>query len=216
MNVTNIKKISLTAIFIAVSSFASAGVTQGTYVGLSVGGANQFMNFNQGSFNQNTSGNDVIGQQWSGVGRVFSGYNFGRYAALEGGFAYTTSADFNYPNGLGDFNMNASTLDVSFLPMLPVSNSPITVFGRLGVTYNWLTTNSDNCNCDGKSLSAPYSANFADELGAGVRYKINANFSTRLEWLANGLIFPVGLNSGNTQVGKWSEQTFQIGGAYHF
>lgn len=186
-----------------------ANANSGAYLGLEVGAANQSINFNQSAFNLNTSNSSVLNSQWNGIGRIYSGYNFNRYTGLEAGVSYTMPTGYSYPDNNGSFFSPATVVDVSYVPMLPIAYSNWSVFGRIGVGYAWLPDGSSSqYNSSGSNLT--------DVLGAGLRYKFSNHWTYKIEWVADGLLFPVGINSGSTNIGAWSQQTFQTGVSFHF
>lgn len=213
------KKLSLLLISLS-PAFVFAGSVNngGWYVGLNAGGANQIVSYNPSAFNLNTNGSELYNPSWGFVGRVDGGYNFNKWSGLELGAAYYSGSGSSYPTGSGTFNPSTSSLDFSYIAYLPISQTDFSVFGRIGIAYDWINNDgtSSGCNCSGVAALDPSGSNFADVLGAGIRYKMSMHSSLKLEWLANGLIFPVGINSGSTSVANWSAQTFQIGAAYHF
>lgn len=158
------------AICTANSCFATAN--SGSYIGLELGAANQSLDFQQSAFNLNSNGSNLINNQWSGIGRIFGGYNFNKYNGVEAGFSYGTGSTYNYPDGTGSMTSNTSIIDIAYIPMLPISNSNWSVFGRLGVEYAWINSSGgEGCNCSGIiNPINPSGSNFADEIGAGMRY----------------------------------------------
>ena len=192
---------------VATSVFANAN--SGAYLGLELGAANQSVNFNQSAFNLNTSNSSVINSQWNGIGRFYGGYNFNRYTGLEAGVSYTLPTGYNYPDNNGSLFSSSTVVDISYIPMLPIAYSNWSIFGRIGVGYAWLPGgNSAQYNSSGSNLT--------DVLGAGLRYKFSNHWTYKIEWMADGLLFPIGINSGSTSIGSWSQQTFQTGVSFHF
>lgn len=205
----------LTGLLACYAGIAAAGVTSGSYLGLEVGGANQNIDYNPSSYKVDTSGTTLFDSSWTGIGRIFGGYNFSRYNAVEAGLSQTLSNTFQTPSD-NTFSSTATVLDISYLPMLPIANSNFNVFARIGVGYSWLPGGSVGCNCDGGTQFNASGANFMDVLGAGVRYKFANNWTVKVEWIADGLLFPVAINGDNEKLGSWDQQTFQTGVAFHF
>ena len=143
------------------------------------------------------------------MGRFNLGYNADKYNGFELGFNYNALPGYAYPNNAGSLTGSVSTLDASYILYLPTIVQKLSVFGRVGVGYDWINGNSSN------GLS-PSGANFADVLGAGIKYNISRKMSFRLEWMGNGLLIPVSVNSGSTNVANFSEQVFMLGLNYHF
>lgn len=208
-----LKKILIASLgLISINAYATAN--DGAYVGLSAGASNQNINFAGAAFNSNVNGSNIDNNQWGALLRLYGGYNFDRYTGVEMGVSTNTATTFTYPNNSGTMNMNTTTLDISYIPMLPIKDSNFSVFGRVGASYDWIS-NSGYSGGTGSGLN-PSGSNLTDMLGAGVRYKFFNNFTMKVEWIAEGLLFPIAINSGGTNVGSWSEQTFQTGVTYHF
>lgn len=199
-----------------VIQFANASVSDGPYIGIEGGIANQEVNFSNGSFNLNSNGLNLATAATAFLLRGNLGYSFNKYSALEVGSTYTFNSSIVNPAG-GNFNINATTIDLSYLLSLPTSVDRLSVFGRIGFSYNWINSASEgNCTCNPNSSTTGINgSNFADVLGAGIKYRLSPSLSWRIEWIANGLLFPVGL-TGNGVNASWVNQTFQTGINYSF
>ncbi len=204
-----LNKIYLTIATLLIMSNSIATVSNGPYVGVNIGAANQAINYQASAFNLNTNGSQLYNPEWSFMSRLNLGYNSSKNNGFELGTSYFFSSDSNYPDGSGTMSTNTTSADISYLGYLPISQTKLSVFGRIGVAYDWVSTSSTS------SLS-PSGENFADILGAGLKYNINGKTTFRIEWLENGLFFPVGINSGSLNVASWSAQTFETGINYHF
>ncbi len=189
---------------------AYASVSNGPYTGIEVGLSDQKMNFNSGTFNStNTMNTTLDSTNWTFIGRLNLGYNVDKYTGFELGYSYNSLAGYAYPNNSGSLNGTVSTLDASYLLYLPTTIQKLSVFGRVGLAYDWINGNqADALN--------PSGSGFADLLGAGVKYNINPKTSFRFEWLENGVLNPIGVNGGSTPVANFSQQTFLLGLNYHF
>lgn len=207
-------KKQLLIILCGLTGLACATANSGAYLGLEVGAANQSLDFNQSAFNLNTGSSNVVNTQLNGIGRFYSGYNLDKYTGFEAGLSYSLPTGYSYPNSNGTFNSGATVFDISYIPMLPIADSKWSAFGRIGVNYTWLTGDSNDCGCS-NNISGSGSS-FADVLGAGMRYRFNNHWTYKIEWIADGLLFPIGINNGNTAIGLWSQQTFQTGVSFHF
>lgn len=190
-----------------------ASVSNGPYIGLEVGGANQLIKFVPSNFSINTNGSNLDNYALGFLMRLNLGYNIDKYNGFELGTTYDFTTGHSYPNGMGNLNTNAWTLDGSYILYLPTIVEKLSVFGRLGVAYDWINNNSD-CNCAGNPTVSGNGV--ADILGAGIKYNLSPQASFRVEWIANGLLFPVGIASTTTNVGSWTNQSFQLGINYHF
>jgi OOP family OmpA-OmpF porin len=121
--------------------------------------------------------------------KFFAGYTFNPYFSVEGGFAYLgdskVSMDFrNGLNSVGTFNlqykMNAIFIDA--VGSLPVGDN-WSFIGRIGVSYNTV-----DANFNGQPITYVASSNdttetkIREKFGAGIDYKLNPQFTARLEW----------------------------------
>ena len=117
------------------------------------------------------------------AGKIFGGYQFNRYVALEGGyfnlgkFGYTTSTS---PAGSlsGDIKLQGLNLDV--VGILPLTDK-FSAFGRVGVIH---AQARDNFSSTGLVNRPPSSARQNDtgyKFGAGVQYAFTDRLSVRGE-----------------------------------
>jgi len=190
-----------------------ASVSNGFYTGIEGGVANQLVNFTPSAFTLNTNGSNLDNYALGMLLRLNLGYNFDKYNGLELGTTYDFAVSHNYPNGMGSISPSATTLDASYLLYLPTVIEKLSVFGRVGVSYDWVSCQVE-CNCNNDLVVS--GSDFADVLGAGIKYNLSPQFSFRAEWIVNGLFFPIGLSSGSLTVGNWTNQSFQAGINYHF
>lgn len=204
----------LLLIFAPIYCFAT--VSNGPYVGLEAGVANQITVFNANT-PYNSSASNAYSPNLGFLGRLNLGYNLTKYSGFELGGTYNFGAGFNYPDGNGSMNINATTVDLSYLFYLPTSFEGVSVFARVGGAYDWInSTSSNGCNCGSDISGNSSGGGFADVLGAGVKYNITSKTSFRVEWLANGLFFPIGINNGSIPTANWTNQTFILGVNLHF
>ncbi len=211
-------KKSILILSLLISSQCYATVSDGPYLGINIGGANQNISFLPNSFNLNTNGSNLSNYSWSFLTRLNVGYNIDKWNGFELAPSYIFSSNYQYPNNNSSVSFSATTLDLSYIGYLPISDTKLSVFGRIGIAYDWVN-NGSNSGCSYSSTTQglnPAGSNFADILGAGIKYNLGPNSSFRIEWISNGLIFPVGINSGSTNVANWNVQTFQLGMNYHF
>lgn len=128
----------------------------------------------------------------SSEAKVFVGYTFNPYLAVEGGFASLGDSRVNMnflvgnpvSSSVGGFNLkySMSAAFVDAVGMFPVTDK-WTLIGRLGVSYNRVTT-----DFNGSPTTFIISSNDENEtkvnakFGAGVDYKVNHAFTARVEW----------------------------------
>jgi len=192
-----------------------ASVSEGPYIGLEAGLANQNTSFNQNILNLNLNGSTINNYSYGLLARLNLGYNGDKYNGFELGTNYYFSTSHSYPVGNSNLNTNALTLDASYILNLPTAIEKLSIFGRVGVAYDWINIGNQSCNCN-TSSNLQNGSGLADILGAGIKYNISPKTSFRLEWLSNGLIFPVAINNSFTNIANWNAQTFQLGINYHF
>ncbi len=202
--------ICIVIVFLFFIANVQASVSNGPYIGAEIGTTNQTMQFNSGTFNtSNTYNINLDNSNWALVGRLNLGYNIDKYNGFELGYNYNSLSSYTYPNNTGSLTGNVSILDASYLLYLPTTVQKLSVFGRIGVAYDWINGNSSNA-------ISPSGSNFADVLGAGIKYNISPKTSLRVEWFENGVLIPVSINSGAYNIANFSEQTFMLGLNYHF
>lgn len=190
--------------------------SSGFYAGLGVGGSNQIMNFQPSAYGQNTNGSSLTNSTWTFDGRIDGGYKIDNFNSFELGWMYTTQAAYSLPDGSNNMNVNASTVDLSYIFTAPTKIPGFSVFGRLGVGYDFINATGGGCNCGIANAMSPGGSNFADVLGAGVKWDVTKLITTKIEWISNGLLFPVGLSNNGNNVANWNSQTFNIGLDFNF
>ena len=121
--------------------------------------------------------------------KLLLGYDFNRYFAVEGGYAYLgrTSANMDFRAGLSsvgtfdlDYKMSAWFADA--VGMFPLGEK-WSLVGRLGVSYNRVSTTAN-----GNPITLLASNNdkvdnaVQPKFGAGLDYHFSPAFTGRLEW----------------------------------
>lgn len=203
-------------VMLGITTYSNATVSTGPYVGIELGAANQIINYQASAFNLSTNGAQLYNPEWTFLGRLNFGYNLNKYTGFELGTNYFFNSSSPYPNGNGSMSTNTTALDLSYIAYLPISQSKFSAFARVGVAYDWITNSSSaGCGCSQANFQ-PSGTNFADVLGAGLKYNLGAHTSFRIEWIANGLLFPVSINSGSQNIASWTGQIFEAGINYHF
>ena len=121
--------------------------------------------------------------------KLFLGYDFNRYFAAEGGYAYLgkTAANMDFRAGLNsvgkfDLNYKMSAWFVDAVGMFPLGEK-WSLVGRLGVSYNRTSVNADGnpitlLASNNDKVDSAVQAKF----GAGVDYHFSPAFTGRLEW----------------------------------
>jgi OmpA-OmpF porin, OOP family len=121
--------------------------------------------------------------------KLLLGYEFNRYYAVEGGYAYlgTTSANVDLRTGQKsvatfglDYKMSAWFVDA--VGMFPLGEK-WSLVGRVGVSYNRVSANGNGSQLTlGGSNNDKVDNAVQPKFGAGVDYHFSPAFSGRLEW----------------------------------
>ena len=207
-------------ILLVLPCLSHATVSDGSYIGIEAGLANQIVKFNASAFNVDANGATLYKSAYGITTRLNLGYNIDEYNGFELGINYNLTTNITAPTGDSAINAAVWSFDGSYILSLPTAIRKLSAFGRVGVAYNWMptTNNSSGCNCS--TVVTPSTdisgSSISDVLGAGIKYNINRNTSFRIEWLANGIFLPMPIKVGNQEVAMWTNQTFQIGINYHF
>lgn len=213
------KKIYLLVLFIS-SAKSFASVTEGIYLGINGGLTNNIVTYNTSTYTEQATGSQLYNANVGYNLGVDIGYNFNKYNGLEFGGNYLSQTTSELPGNTGNLSTAATAISISYILNLPTLIKDLAVFGRLGIAYDSVNqgiTSQSNCNCSNNSIgSSAQGANFADILGAGLRYKLSGHSTVKIEWVANGLLFPIGINQGNSNVANWYSQNFNVGYNYHF
>lgn len=212
------KKLSLTATTLFTSLVLASNAS--AYVnGAYLGGALGWGNIHQAGFTDfpNNSSND------SGLaGRVFAGYKFNDYVALESGF--TKFSNMN-ANGSGNYVYNNTNIFVSangtiktfavdlvVKGILPLQHG-ISLFGTLGGAY---VDQYVNVSLTGQTVVGGFYGNtdgtedtFAPTFGLGASYDITQNLVADLSWSHIQQVDSSNSNVGNTDF-------LGLGLSYHF
>ena len=198
-----------------------ASVNDGIYIGINGGATNNIVTLNASTYSAVQTGVSQLYNASVGYNiGLDAGYNFDANNGLELGYNYFSPTSVSIPSSTTNLTTSATALSLSYKLYLPTFVDSWSVFGRLGVAYDSVSQGAFNsscsCNCTNNLQQNAQGASFADILGAGLKYKMSTNASLELEWVANGLIFPVGLNQGTSNIASWYSQNFNIGFNYHF
>lgn len=133
---------------------------------------------------QNGFSNTLVKDDSNDTGyKLFGGYQFNRYLALEGG--YFNLGEFNFtsttqPAGTFNGSLEAHGFNMDVVGTLPITEK-FSVFGRAGVTY---AETKDAFNGTGAVHVFNPTAKERDnnfKVGAGLQYAFNDNWAMRLE-----------------------------------
>lgn len=117
--------------------------------------------------------------------KVFAGWRFNQYLAIEGGYVDLGRANLQYtsPALAGDINVKATDTawTLAAVGTFPVGHN-FSLLGKLGVAFHYTKT-SATVNVPGASAGETESDHRAGFLwGLGAAYDFNPNFGVRLEY----------------------------------
>ena len=198
-------KLKLVIGLTSVVPLAMAGVG---YVGLELGVDNQTLSGSNSTYIP--SAGNFTTNNVSFIGRVQGGYIFDKYNSIEVGYNYLSGLNYQLPN---DSSITGSTnvVDLSYILSIPTMIDNFAVYARVGAAYDWISASTND-----NLLGTPSGSGVVDVLGAGIKYKIAENWAWRLEWIGNGILFPMSVTQGNNTVGTQSTQLFLTGINYLF
>lgn len=140
----------------------------GWFIGLQSGlGLTNWKNA-ENSYVGGSDHNDDVHADNAFVGRIFTGYDFNKYFALEGGYSYFFNEAKFTPHGL--YNIKTTAFDIYGKGTLPLVDK-FDLYAKLGLDL--LMTNINN---------APNRQNVGIAFGAGVDYHFTPNVITNAEW----------------------------------
>lgn len=175
----------IAAIVLTLSPIASA-IESGWYAGANIGQSSADIDDQRitrsllGSGFATTSMNE---DERSAAGKIFGGYQFNPYVALEGGyfnlgkFGYTASTS---PAGSlsGDIRLQGLNLDV--VGILPLTEK-FSAFGRVGVIHAQARDNFSSTGLVNRPASSPRQNDTGYKFGAGVQYAFTDRLAVRGE-----------------------------------
>jgi len=110
--------------------------------------------------------------------KIFAGYQFGRYVALEGSYVSLGKTQAELPADTR-FSAEVQGVTIGLVPRIPVGER-IDLFGKVGVMAWHVDLKAES---PALGLSAQGDGAGADPVfGAGVAYRFHQNASLRLEW----------------------------------
>lgn len=206
------KKVVLALSLIAAGATALAQGT-GFYVGGSIGQSNT--RFKSDDFSANSPSVSESKDRHDTAWKLFAGYNFNQYLAVEAGYTDFGKAKYEYQgNGaLAGFQGETKAEQDAWFAVakgtFPI-DAQFNVFGKLGVTRNHLKV-SGSTNIPGFTDLGSESENRSDALiGVGAEFLPAKNFGIRVEYENYGR-FGDQDNTGRTRVDLWS-----VGAVFNF
>lgn len=169
--------LSLSLLTLAVSEGAYA-TGPGLYLGLMMGPARNNALVRQAQLEGVPATVPVYPKNSQFGARLLMGYQFGRYAAVEGGFNYLSNLRYDTKGFVtcSDPSIRLRSFDLSGKGIFPIGES-FNVFGRLGVGMTYLsTTGSLNPNLAGTCGASTRDRAFKPIFGVGAGYDITSNW----------------------------------------
>ncbi|NOZ11600.1 MAG: porin family protein [Gammaproteobacteria bacterium] len=110
--------------------------------------------------------------------KVFAGYEFGDYIAIEGSYANLGTTRAELPATITT-TAEVRTLNLGVVPRLPIGDRA-TIFAKAGISawYADLTAESESLGLSESGDGAGTNTTF----GVGASYRLNNNVSLRLDW----------------------------------
>ena len=196
------------ALAVLVPAHAQEG-KKGFYVGGSFG-ALEARDLDSGAINQALAGQGLAVRttsvDTSDVGwKLFAGYRFNSYLAVEGGYTYLGEYAFAgqviADPGTVSANLQANDWNAFAVGILPLGER-FDVFAKLGIGY-WTADLATSGTFAGRSAQSADSSGTDPIVGLGARFNITARWGIRAEWER---FFNVGsaTTSGETDIDFWS------------
>jgi len=188
-------KVKLFSVAILSCSLASPvyAISNGPYFGFQAGSTNTHYTASQTT---------TASPSNTGIGaRLFLGYNFNPYAAIEGGFTHYAASTFNnVSNTANKPTIRENAFDFVGKGIYPISTSGFAVFAKAGLSVMRVSyAGSLNTSGNGSTTT-----NARPIIGVGASYDINQHLVTDLSWTRV-------LSGGSVQ----SADFMSLGIAYH-
>jgi len=115
--------------------------------------------------------------------KVFGGYQFNQYVAIEGGYFDLGKFGYNattVPAGTLNGNISLRGLNLDVLGFLPITDK-LSAFGRVGANYSEAKDNFSGTGLIGVTDPTPSKKDVNVKFGLGLQYRITQALATRLE-----------------------------------
>lgn len=184
MNFTLIRA-AKTASFLLFATFMNPLMAQtdynaGWYMGGNIGMSNA--NIDKGKITQNLT-NYSYSDNESDLGyKLFGGYQFNKYFALEGGYFNLGKFDYSFstPTGALDGNVKVNGVNLDAVVLLPVTEN-FSAFARVGANYAQTEGSFKQTRTFYVTDTNPKKDDLNYKYGAGLQYAITDAFVVRLE-----------------------------------
>ena len=183
--VKTVRALGLAAIALTLSPVAGA-IESGWYAGAGIGQSSADIDdqrINRSLLGSGFATTSMNEDERSAAGKIFGGYQFNRYVALEGGyfnlgkFGYTATTS---PAGSlsGEIKLQGLNLDV--VGILPLTDR-FSAFGRVGVIHAQARDNFSSTGLVNRPASSPRQNATGYKFGAGVQYAFTDRLAVRGE-----------------------------------
>lgn len=166
-------KIKLFSVAILACSLASPvyAISDGMFFGFQAGSTNIHNNATQTTTTQPSN---------TGMGeRLFMGYNFNPYFALEGGYTHYAPSTFNnVPNTVNNPTIRENGVDFVGKGTYPIMKSGIGIFAKAGLSMMRVSY-AGSLNASGKGSTTNSARPI---IGLGASYDLNQHWVTDLSW----------------------------------
>lgn len=207
-------KATKTAGFLLLATFANpltAATTtdynEGWYLGGNIGLS--FANIDEDTITQNITDPSYTDDESDLGYKLFGGYQFNKYFALEGG--YFNLGKFNYdlssPTGTASGTLKVMGVNLDALALLPITEN-FAAFARVGANYAQVKDSFSSSGSLSFSGASPKEKDFNYKFGAGLQYAMTDTVGFRLEAERYRINDAVG-NDGDIDL-------FSIGFTYRF
>lgn len=184
-SVKHARAIGLFGVALILSPIAGA-IESGWYAGASIGQSRADIDDQRISRSLLGSGfatSSMSEDERSAAGKIFGGYQFNRYLALEGGyfnlgkFGYTASTS---PAGSLSGQIKLQGLNLDVVGILPLTDK-LSAFGRVGVIYAQARDNFSSTGLVTRPVSSARESDTGYKFGAGAQYAFTDRMAVRAE-----------------------------------
>lgn len=189
--------IGASAFAINTTVFADDNMLSGMYAGIQGGYASVDYDVKSPSTSVNiSSSKDGF------ANRIYAGFNFNPYLAIEGGYAYLPKAEYKYSGAItGKSTIKTAIWDVVGKVSLPLDSMPVNLYADAGMAY---------VNAEGDDNSEN---NWLPIAGIGAAYKLDDNWAVGVSY---SHVFGENRGSGDFYSTKPSINFTAVGLTYKF
>lgn len=200
-----VKKISMTAL-VSVVCVNTYAVGPGMYLGVMAGPASNTASTQQAKAQSSSTMVNVSPRTNQFGSRLFMGYQFNNYAAVEGGLTYVSSINYNTygVETCGGTVARVRDFDLVGKGSIPFANY-FDVYGKAGAAVTYTTTSGGLNSTPTSCGQTTYKTAFRPTVSVGASYYLNQSWVADLSW--NSIM--VGSTVGNISI-------FALGISYHF